>query len=61
MVWFSSTAIAGSFRLAAHAGVGADGKEGEHGQQAATPRQRDEDVMPGRAAEYQRPAEMITT
>ena len=42
----------GSFRLAARR---AGGEEGEYDQQAAAPCQRDEDVMGGRAAEYQRP------
>ena len=36
-------------------GVGTGGEEGEHGQQAAAPGQRDEDVMCCRAAEDQRP------
>ena len=35
--------------------VGAGGEEGEHEQQAAAPRQGDEDVMCLRTAEEQRP------
>src|SRR5262245_18593058 len=49
------TAMVGLLMLAAHAGVGAGSEEGEHDQQAAAPRQRDEHVMCCRAAEDQRP------